>query len=197
MPTLSNWDSSNSSASQPHRGVHAKLSRLALHDNAIGPLGVRPLAISLRLGALQYLSVLRLSNTQMRCEGIAHLADALADTRLEVLAHCRELYLNDNEIADGGMEVFASAIAPTLDRPKGTLANCEVLALANNHVARDGVLALADACAAGALPQMKRFLMSSNRAPALPVVEAISKARAAGVDREHVQDMYVRGLGKH
>ena len=159
------------------RGVHPKLYRLHLHDNPMGAAGVKHLTDALCRGALANVAVLRLSNTQMADEGLRLFADALTRTHGDALAHCTELYLNDNQLGDDGLVALAEALKPNGDRPAGSLPRCEVLTLANNQIGGPGCTALAEACAAGALAQMKRFLLSNNKASGAPVVEAITKAR--------------------
>lgn len=174
----------------PHHGgpnaPHAAVCKLHLHDNALlGAAGVATVMRTLHVGALPRLSVLRLSCCGLGDAGLSAIAQGLSKGGLEGLT---ELYLNENGIGDPGVIALSAALNPTDTRPLGALAKCEVLAFADNVIERDGILALAEACKAGALAQMKRFLIASNpKATAGPVVKALheaaearAKAKAAG-----------------
>ena len=76
--------------------------------------------------------------------------------------HLTTLELYGNAIGDEGMSALAKAITPDKDG-RGALASLTTLDLHRNAISDDGMKALADACASGALPQLKQARTDRNQ----------------------------------
>ena len=70
------------------------------------------------------------------------------------LSNLTELNLSFNQISDGGMQAFASAVA--------SLPNLVYLDLTENEISDGGMQAFASAVASGALPQLRALMLSGN-----------------------------------
>ena len=145
-------------------GALPNLTKLFVHDDQAGDVGMAALADALGKASLTRLS---LFENKIGDAGMAAFADAVGNGALSSL---KVLYLHENQIGDGGITAFADAVS------KGGLPNLEVLGLNGNSIGDVGLSVLAHAVSNGALPNLKELYLFQDA----PALEAACKARGIG-----------------
>ena len=156
-------------------GALPAVTYLTLTDTHVGDAGASALAAALGRGALPRLKHLFLRSTALGDAGLAALAPALRQ-----LPALERLGFGDNPLGDEGLAALV-APPPRAGAPPTTTAGLKklkLLDLASTQVTDAGCAILAAALKSGALPALKKLLLSGIPASAAAQA-AVCDARAA------------------